>query len=102
MSLSPEIAALQDFQRRDQFALEQLGAAAIMRHGGEHAKHRQLAHVALAEVALQSPDRHQIWRGTPKRASICDNSAACRLSMARAPLMRPAPTRVATYCSKLF
>src|SRR5262245_48156126 len=28
-----------------------------MRHGGEHAEDRQLAHVALAELALQSPDR---------------------------------------------
>src|ERR1700734_2187395 len=30
-----------------------------MRHGREHAKHRQLAHVALAEIAFQSPDRDQ-------------------------------------------
>src|SRR6185295_17357299 len=34
--------------------------------------------------------------------SIRDSSAACRCSMARPPLMRPAPTRVATYCSKLL
>ena len=54
-----EIAALHDLQRREQLALEQFGAAAIMRHGGEHAEHRQLAHVALAEIGLQPPDRDQ-------------------------------------------
>src|SRR3954462_13593090 len=33
-----------------------------MRHGREHAKHRQLAHVALAEISLQPPDRNQNLR----------------------------------------
>jgi len=32
-----QVAALQDFQRGEQLALEQLGAAAVMRHGGERA-----------------------------------------------------------------
>jgi len=57
--IQAKVAALQDFQRREQFALEQFGAAAVMRHGREHAKHRQLAHVALAEIGLQPPDRDQ-------------------------------------------
>ena len=54
-----KIAALHDLQRREQFALEQLGAAAIMREGSQRADHRKLAHVALAEIGLQSPDRDQ-------------------------------------------
>ena len=53
-----QIAALQDLQGRDQLALEQFGAAAVMRQGGERAHHRQLAHVAAAIVGFQRPDRH--------------------------------------------
>ncbi len=30
-----------------------------MRHGGERADHRQLAHVAAAEIGLESPDRNK-------------------------------------------
>ena len=57
-----EIAALHDLQCREQFALKQFGAAAIMRHGGEGADHRHLADVALAEIGLQSPDRNDDFR----------------------------------------
>ena len=53
-----QVAALHDLQRRDQLALEQLGAAAIMRQRRERADHRQLAHVAGAVVGFQRPDRH--------------------------------------------
>ncbi len=55
--LQGKIAALDDLQRRQQFALEQFGAAAIMRHGGERADHRHLADVALAVIGFQPPDR---------------------------------------------
>ncbi len=54
-----QVAALQDFQRGDQLALEQFGAAAIMRQRRQRADHRQLAHVAGAVVAFHGPDRHQ-------------------------------------------
>ena len=57
-----EIAALHDLQRRQQLALEQFGAAAIMRHGGERADHRHLADIALAEIRLQPPDRDHDFR----------------------------------------
>ena len=58
-----QIAALHDLQRRDQFALEQFGAPAIMRERRQGAHHRQLAHVAAAIVGFQSPDRHhQLFR----------------------------------------
>src|SRR3954463_3887534 len=50
-----KIAALHDLQRGQQFALEQFGAAAIMRHGDERADDRHLADVALAEIRLQPP-----------------------------------------------
>ena len=52
-----EVAALQEAQRREQLALEQLGATAVVRHGREHAEGRELAQVARAEIGLQSPDR---------------------------------------------
>src|ERR1700712_5026148 len=65
-STQGEIAALQDFQRREQFALEQLRAPAIMRHGGEGADHRHLADVALAEIALQPPDGDHDLRRHPE------------------------------------
>ena len=54
-----KIAALRDSERRQQLALEQFGAAAIMRQGREHAEHRKLTHVALAEIGLEPPDRDQ-------------------------------------------
>ena len=54
-----EIAALHDSERRQQFALEQFGAAAIMRHGRQRPDHRQLAHVAGGNAA-----------GSQKRAFI--------------------------------
>ena len=57
-----QVAALHDLHRREQLALEQFGAAAIMRQRREHAKHRQTPHVALAEIGLQSPDRDQDLR----------------------------------------
>src|SRR5664279_3367078 len=52
------IAALKIVQRGDELALEQLGAAAIVRQRGERADHRKLAEVAGAVVGLQRPDRH--------------------------------------------
>jgi hypothetical protein len=52
-----EIAALHDLQRGDELALEQLGAAAVVRQRRNGAHHRQLAHVARAKIALQAPDR---------------------------------------------
>ena len=67
MSLEAEIAALHDLERRQQFVLEQFGAAAIMRHGREHAKQPQLAHVALAEIGLQPPDRD---KDLPRHAEL--------------------------------
>lgn len=63
-----QIAALHDLQRRQQLALEQFGAAAIMRHGRERADHRHLADVALAEIGLQPPDRdHDLRRHAEAR-----------------------------------
>ena len=53
-----QVAALEDFQRRDEFGLEQLRAAAIMRQRRERAHHRQFTHVAGAIVAFERPDRH--------------------------------------------
>src|SRR5580704_1220663 len=53
-----QIAALDDLQGGDKLALEQLGAAAVMRQRCHRADHRQLAHVAGAVVAFQRPDRH--------------------------------------------
>src|SRR3569623_1028614 len=55
--VEPQIAALHDLQRREQLTLKKLGAAAIMRQRRERAEHRPLAHVALAEIRLQPPDR---------------------------------------------
>ena len=52
-----QVAALENLQRCDQLALEQLGAAAVVRHGRDHADHRQLTDVAGPEIALQPPDR---------------------------------------------
>src|SRR5882724_11710232 len=76
-----KIAALHDLQRRDQFALEQFGAAAIMRHGREHAKHRQPAHVAFAEIGLQPPDRDQYL---PRHAELgLDARQQCRMPLQR-------------------
>src|SRR3954453_23961181 len=57
-----EIAALHDLQRRQQFALEQFGAAAIMRHGGQGADDRHLADVALAEIRRKPPNRDHDFR----------------------------------------
>ena len=71
-----KVAALEDLQRREQFALEQFGAAAIMRHRGQRADHGQLAHVALAEIRRQPQIATRICRGTPNFASIRENSAA--------------------------
>ena len=58
-----QIAALDDLQGGDKLALEQLGAAAVMRQRRHRADHRQLAHVAGAVVAFQRPDRHDHRRG---------------------------------------
>src|SRR6266702_719696 len=58
-----QVAALHNLERSEQLALEQLGAAAIMRQRCQRADHRQLADVALAEIALQSPDRDQYLPG---------------------------------------
>ena len=54
--------AVLSFDRRQQLALEQFGAAAIMRHGCERADHRHLADIALAEIRLQPPDRDHDFR----------------------------------------
>jgi hypothetical protein len=58
-----QIAALDDLQGGDKLALEQLGAAAVMRQRRHRADHRQLAHVARAVVAFQRPDRDDHRRG---------------------------------------
>jgi hypothetical protein len=52
-----QVAALRDLQRRNELALEQLAAPAIVRERRQRAHHRQLAHVA-AVVGLHGPDRH--------------------------------------------
>ena len=53
--------------------------------------------------SLSSPQiATRICRGTPYLASMLESSAACRCSIARPPLMRPGPTRVETYCSKVL
>lgn len=58
-----QVAALHDLQGGDQLALEQLGAAAVVRQRGDGAHHRHLAEIAGAVVALQRPDRHdQLFR----------------------------------------
>ena len=58
-----QIAALDDLQGGDKLALEQLGAAAVMRQRRHRADHRQLAHVAGAVIAFERPDRHDHRRG---------------------------------------
>lgn len=57
-----EIAALENFQRRDQLALEQLRAAAVMRERGQRLDDGALAHVGDAEIRLQPPDREDDLR----------------------------------------
>ena len=52
-----EVAAIDDLERGEQLALEQLGAAAVVRQGRDHAHHRQLAEIARAVFAFQPPDR---------------------------------------------
>ena len=52
------IPALADFQRRQQLGLGKLGAAPLMGQGSQGAYYRAVTHVA-AEVAFQTPDRHQ-------------------------------------------
>src|SRR6185437_2161997 len=57
-----EIAALENFQRRDQLALEKLRAAAVMRERGERLDDGALAHVGRAEIRLEPPDREDDLR----------------------------------------
>src|SRR5258708_6958454 len=40
---------------------QQFGAATIMRHRGERADHRQVAHVAGAVIGFEAPDRNDQW-----------------------------------------
>src|SRR6266567_1829828 len=56
-----KIAALDDLQRGEKLALKQFGAATIMRHRGERADHRQVAHVAGAVIGFEAPDRNDQW-----------------------------------------
>jgi hypothetical protein len=77
-------------QRRDELALEQLGAAAIMREGGEHADHRQLAQspvplsVSMLQIAISSV------AGTPNCRSRRESGAAWRYIRILARLIRGA------------
>src|SRR5260370_1967788 len=56
-----KIAELDDLQRGEKLALKQFGAATIMRHRGERADHRQIAHVAGAVIGFEAPDRNDQW-----------------------------------------
>ena len=60
--VQPQVAPLQDLERSQQLTLKQIAAPAVMRHGRKHPEHRQLAHVATAEVGFQSPDRDEDLR----------------------------------------
>jgi hypothetical protein len=54
--LGRQVAALDDFQRRDQLRAKQLRPAAIERQRGERAQRRQVSDIA-AEIGLQPPER---------------------------------------------
>ena len=76
-------------QRGDQLALEQLGAAAVVRHGGDGAHHRQLAHVAGAVVALQAPDRDdQLLRHAELLLDAAEHAGVALAAASRPRLMR--------------
>ena len=73
-----------------------------MRHGGERADHRHLADVALAEIALQPPDRDDDLRRHPE--PLLDPRQQCGVTLQHLPshIDPPGPTRVETYCSKVL
>src|SRR6266436_5259887 len=73
-----------------------------MREGGERADHGQLAHIAGAVVAFESPDGHEQRSRHSEWRSMRASSAAWRCISCLARLMRVGMTRVAAYSSKLL
>src|SRR6516165_5785924 len=97
-----QIAALDDLQGGDKLALEQLGAAAVMRQRRHRADHRQLAHVARAVVAFQRPDRDDHRRGHAELLLDAPEQRGVHLHQFPGAADAAGMTRVAAYSSKLL
>ena len=73
-----------------------------MRERRQRADHRQLADVALAEIALQAPDRDQDLPGHAELLLDARQQRGMALQQRAAAIDAAGPTRVETYCSKLL